>query len=184
MRNTAQEEYKLAGRKAQAGFSLIELLIVVAIILIIAGIAIPNLLRSRMSANQAAAVSNLRTITTASVSYWVTYSNGYPASLGILGGAGAATCNGAILIDPVIATAPNQRSGYQFTFTGDQGNVTISPSGCTPGFNGYFASAAPLTVGTTGNISYCSSEPGIIHYDTAGASAATAAACDALPTLQ
>ena len=70
------------------GFSLIELLIVVAIILIIAAIAIPNMLRSKLSANQASAVANLRTITTASVSYWVTYSNGYPPSLASLGGPG------------------------------------------------------------------------------------------------
>jgi len=171
--------------KASRGFSLIELLIVVAIILIIAAIAIPNMLRSRMSANQASAVANLRTVTTASVSYWVTYSNGYPASLAILGGPGpGATCNAAVLVDQIITAAPNQKSGYQFAFTGDQGNVANPPAGCTPGFLGFFATAAPLTPGVTGNMSYCSSEPGIIHVDTTGAAAGTSAACDALPTLQ
>ena len=184
MRNRSRQRCHAAGGRTQAGFSLIELLIVVAIILIIAAIAIPNMLRSRMSANQASAVANLRAITTASVSYWVTYSNGYPASLAVLGGSGAATCNGAILIDPIIAVAPNQRSGFQFVFSGDQGNVAVPPPGCTPGFEGYFATAAPITIGTTGNMSYCSSEPGIIHVDTTGAAAATAADCDALATLQ
>jgi prepilin-type N-terminal cleavage/methylation domain-containing protein len=171
--------------KAERGFSLIELLIVVAIILIIAAIAIPSLLRSRMDANQASGVANLRTISTAAVSYWVTYSNGYPATLGTLGGNGpVATCNQAILIDEVIAAAPSQKSGYQFTYTGDQGNVTTVPPGCTPGFNGYLATAAPIVVGLTGNISYCNNEPGVIHYDTTGAVAASSATCDLLPVIQ
>lgn len=166
------------------GFSLIELLIVVAIILIISAIAIPNLLRSRQSANQAAAVANVRTVTTAAVSYWVTYSNGYPPSLASLGGtANPATCNQAILVDEVITTAPNQKNGYQYAYAGEQGNVANSPSGCTAGFNGYVISAVPLTKGTTGLISYCSTEPGIIHYDSAGGPIADGTACAALPTL-
>lgn len=170
--------------KAQSGFSLIELLIVVAIILIIAAIAIPNLLRSRQSANQAAAVANVRTITTAAVSYWVTYSNEYPPSLASLGGAVApATCNQAILIDEVISAAPSQKNGYQYAYVGEQGNVANPPVGCTPGFNGYVISAVPLTKGTTGLISYCSTEPGIIHYDSAGGAIPDEATCTALPTL-
>lgn len=170
--------------RSENGFSLIELLIVVAIILIIAGIAIPNMLRSKMSANQAAAVANVRTITTASVSYWVTYANGYPPTLATLGGVGAASCNGAILIDEVITVPPYQKSGYTYNLTGDQGPVAHPPAGCAPGFVGYLVTATPITVGTTGNESYCSSEPGIIHYDTTGVTAATAANCTALPTLE
>lgn len=167
------------------GFSLIELLIVVAIILIIAAIAIPNMLRSRMAANQATAVANLRTITSASVSYSVTYGNGYPPSLGALGGVSGnpATCNASILIDPILSTAPYQKTGFQFAMTGTQGNVATSPAGCTPGFNGYLATAAPINNGLTGTISYCSSEDGIIHYDTSGAVAASGAACTALSNL-
>ena len=166
------------------GFSLIELLIVVAIILIIAAIAIPNMLRSRLAANQASAVANLRTISTAAVSYWVTYGNGYPGDLPTIGGVGpGATCNAAVLIDNSLSTAPYQKSGYQYALTGDQGNVSVSPPGCTPGFVGYLATAVPLTFGTTGNLSYCSSEPGIIHYDPSGTVAGTSAICNALPNL-
>jgi type IV pilus assembly protein PilA len=167
------------------GFSLIELLIVVAIILIIAAIAIPNLLRARQSANQASAVANVRTISTASVSYWVTYGNGYPPSLASLGGAGAATCNASILIDPVLSTAPFQKSGYQYPYAGQEGTVTLVPPSCaSPGFLGYLATAVPITIGLTGNISYCTCEPGIIHMDTSGAVAADETACNALPILQ
>jgi len=172
--------------KSQSGFSLIELLIVVAIILIIAAIAIPNMLRSKMAANEAAAVANLRSISTAAVSYWVIYSNGYPPTLATLGGPAnaAATCTQSILIDEVIASPPYQKSGYQFTYTGDQGAVTTVPPGCAPGFNGYLATASPLAMGLTGNISYCNNEPGVIHYDTTGAVAASAANCNVLPTIQ
>jgi type IV pilus assembly protein PilA len=171
--------------KTQSGFSLIELLIVIAIILVITAIAVPNLLRSRQAANQASAVANLRTVTTAAVSYWVQYGNGYPPNLATLGGVGAApTCAAALLIDNQIASAPSQKSGYQFVLNGDQGNVTLVPAGCpAPGFMGYLATSTPTVEGTTGIMSYCSSEPGVIHYDTTGAVAGSSAICLALPSL-
>jgi len=93
-------------RTHQKGFSLIELLIVVAIILIISAIAIPNLLRSRMAANEASAVGSIRTINTSAVMYSATYPNvGFPPSLAALGGAApcTATTTNACLLDEVLA---------------------------------------------------------------------------------
>jgi type IV pilus assembly protein PilA len=168
----------------QEGFSLIELLIVVAIILIIAAIAIPNFLRSKMAANEAGAVENVRTITTASVIYSTTWQNGYAPTLDSLGGTGTtSTCDLSNLLDPVLATAPYTKAGYIYGYTGEEGNVTTTPIGCgIPGFNGYLVTAVPQN-SYTGTRSFCSSEPAVIHYDTTGAVAASEAACEALPSL-
>src|SRR5574340_776405 len=103
-------------RNKQKGFSLIELLIVVAIILIIASIAIPNLLRARMSANEAAAVSAVRTINTAEISYNSAYPTvGFASTLAALGGSTCAPPNSssACLIDSQLASG--SKSGYTFT---------------------------------------------------------------------
>jgi len=146
-------------KKNQNGFSLIELLIVVAIILIIAAIAIPNLLRSRMAANEASAVGSLRTINTACVTYSTTYQSvGYPASLAALGPAATATSTSADLVDSVLSAGT--KSGYTFTYTQD---TTNTPS------TGYTVQGEPQTRGTTGQRGFFTDQSGVIRYNTAAA---------------
>jgi len=169
-----------------AGFTLLELLVVVAIILIIAGISIPNLLKSRMTANEGSAVGNLRTISTASVVYNSTFGNGFPPSLNALGGitAAAAKCDFANLIADNLASPPSQQSGYSFTYVGQNGNASQGAGCGAPGFNGYLTYAVPLSEGITGQRSFCSDTPGVIHFDINGKAPADDNACDALPPLQ
>lgn len=182
MSNARQFE-KTAERTS--GFSLIELLIVVAIILIIAAIAIPNLLRSKIAANDASAAETIHAVLVASSIYEVTWGNGFPPSLNVMGGISGAipTCNQAQLLQPLLVNPPYQKSGYTISYTGTNGNVT-APTGCgAPGFMGYLVTAVPITLGSTGDRSFCSDEPGVIHYDVTGAAVASSAACDALPVL-
>ncbi len=117
-------------KRKERGFSLIELLIVVAIILIIAAIAIPNLLRSRMAANEASAVGSIRTMNTAAISFYSTYADGFPPDLATLGGAGG-SCKAAGLLDSVLAGG--QKSGYNFAL--QPGIVAFAPvpAGCAAG---------------------------------------------------
>jgi len=151
--------------KKQKGFSLIELLIVVAIILIIAAIAIPNLLRSRMAANEASAVGSIRTINTAEVTYQAAYPDiGYAATLANLGGATAAcappavaTSAAACLIDSSLTTGAFQKSGYTFASAGAiVGGGTIR--------NTYTVTGVPQGIGTTGQRGFFSNESGVIRY--------------------
>jgi len=145
-------------RKREKGFSLIELLIVVAIILIIAAIAIPNLLRSKMAANEASAVGSLRTLNTACVSYSTTYGTGYPAALANLGPGTPATAATADLIDSVLASGT--KSGYVFTF------VSGAPvGGQVPT---YTINANPVTVGTTGQRGFFTDQSGVIRANPTG----------------
>jgi len=144
------------------GFSLIELLIVVAIILIIAAIAIPNLLRSRIAANEASAVGSLRTLNTAEITYNTTYpATGFACSLGVLAppsGSASPTSSAAGLIDSNLSSGT--KSGYSFG---------ISSCSGTPA-NTYSTGAQPLTAGTTGQRYFCSDSSGVIKYDTASVS--------------
>ena len=140
------------------GFSLIELLIVVAIILLIAAIAVPSFLRSRIVANESAAAASLRTLNTAQIAYNSAYPTvGYASTLTVLGGT---TCSppsssSACLIDTVLAGG--QRSGYSFTLT----NVTGTPAGT------YNVIAAPDT-GTIRDIRYfCSFADAVMRYSMA-----------------
>lgn len=172
------------GAEGQRGFTLIELLIVVAIILTIASIAIPSFLRSRMAANEAAAVSNVRAVSTAATVYNATWSNGYPPNLGTLGGTAiAATCNQAVLLDPLITTPPFQKSGYTFSYKGTGPNTPPAAGCAAQGYNAYLTTAVPIVVGSSGGRSFCSDLPGVIHFDVTGNAIASTAACDALPAL-
>jgi type IV pilus assembly protein PilA len=159
-------------KKKQKGFSLIELLIVVAIILIIAAIAIPNLLRSKMAANQASAVGSVRTINTASITYNSTYGNGYPGNMVYIGNNGttSVSCGNAELIDSVLTSGT--KSGYNFVLTGTGTQLNSNTSACTAGpfgwSSGYMITGVPVTVGTTGQTSYCSDGTGVIRQNPTG----------------
>lgn len=179
----AKIEARIRRAEDSQGFSLIELLIVVAIILIIAAIAIPNYLRSKIAANEASAAEHVRAITTAATVYNTTWNNGYPPNLPALGGAAlTATCTQAALLDQLITTPPFIKSGYTFSYNGVGSNTPAVP-GCPRGFYSYLVAAKPTTVGATGERSFCSDLPGVIHFDITGAAIASQAQCDALPAL-
>ena len=150
-------------KRSEKGFSLIELLIVVAIILIIAAIAIPNLLRSKMAANEASAVGSLRTLNTASVTYSTTY-GGYPGALSKLGPASPATSTSADLVDSVLASGT--KSGYSFTWTAG----TTDSSG---NYLNYSIAAQPITPGTTGQRYFYTDQSGVIRANASGAATST-----------
>jgi type IV pilus assembly protein PilA len=150
--------------KRQKGFSLIELLIVVAIILIIAAIAIPNLLRSRIAANEASAVGSLRTLNTSEVTYNSTYPNaGFACTLAALGppsSGASASSSAAGLIDSNLSGG--NKSGY-----------TFSPGTCNTASTitvDYQWKADPQVPGTTGQRYFCTDVSGVIKFHTSSSS--------------
>jgi prepilin-type N-terminal cleavage/methylation domain-containing protein len=171
--------------RKQKGFSLIELLIVVAIILIIAAIAIPNLLRARIAANESSAVQSLRTINTAQVTYQSQYPTvGYASTLASLGPATAAGCAGvaptstnACLLDWVVSNAKTvPKSGYYFT------DPVVTAGG---GINiDYELDGTPAAGNQSGVRGFCSSSDGVIRFENPAAVQGTVAKCAAATALQ
>jgi len=144
--------------RRQRGFSLIELLIVVAIILIIVAIAIPNFLRSRIAANQASAIESMRIIGTAEVTYFSTYSTGFSTTMTVLGPPPAGqqvSPTAAGLIDE--ALAGGEKSGYSFSY-----NSTDFDAGSNKWY-GYTLQANPDIVGQTGGMYYYTDQSHVIR---------------------
>jgi type IV pilus assembly protein PilA len=169
--NPVMSKQNIAQRK-QKGFSLIELLIVVAIILIIAAIAIPNFLRSKMAANESSAVASMRIIITAEAAYNGNFPNqGYSTALTDLGGAppcAVATVTAACLIDNLLANAGTSaagKSGYYFTYT---------PAAAVGGFiPSYSLTGLPVGPGSTGQRGFFTDDTGVVRYATSGSATST-----------
>lgn len=152
----------------ERGFSLIELLIVVAIILVIAAIAVPSFLHSRIAANEASAVYSVRTINTAQVTYATTYPTiGYAATLNTLAApaSGPVSSANAGVLDWILGctTPVCSKSGYNFQIT----NVTGTP------VSAYTVTGVPITIGITGYRGFCSDNMNPVWIDPTGGSNCT-----------
>jgi len=139
-------------KRTEKGFSLIELLIVIAVIGIIAAIAVPNLLQSRMAGNEASAISTVRNVVSAQATYMTSVGSGKYAPL--------TTLNGSGMVDSVVASGT--KDGYSFAVSLGAGNSAFS------------VTARPANFQYTGVRSFYSNESGVIRYTTADAAATSA----------
>jgi prepilin-type N-terminal cleavage/methylation domain-containing protein len=170
-----------AGKPGLRGFSLIELLIVVAIILIIAAIAIPNLLRARIAANESSAANSVRQISRAQVAYYAAYPDeGYADTLNDLAGP-TTNCQpsvtSACLLDPSLSSG--QKSGYNFAATG------VLPDGAMN--TAFVVGAAPITFNSTGVRDFCATADGVLRSQTGATGNAPPSdltACAGFPATQ
>jgi type IV pilus assembly protein PilA len=154
-------------RASDAGFTLIELMIVMSIMLILMALIVPQVTRMKKTANQTSAVNTMQVIGKAQISYNSAYpANGYACTLSALGGdpkSGAPSPQASQLIEPTLA-ATGQKSGYTFTIS----NCTKVTVNNQDTYTSYQLNAVPQAVGKTGDNGYCSDENNIIRVDPAG----------------
>lgn len=145
----------MRGTSHQHGFSLLELIIAVVLILVLAAIAIPSFMRSRMSANEAAAVASLRALTAACTAYSTTWGQGFPVKLANLRPGTPATSSAADLIDSVLAAGT--KSGYKFVY--------VSGAPTSGKIVSYTINANPIKVNTTGTRYFFTDQSGVTRYN-------------------
>lgn len=156
-----------ANRRDEAGFTLVELLIVMSVILIIITLAIPSYEHVHIKANETSAIASVRMLNSMETEYNSSYpSHGFACSLATLGGAkqsaGGGTAEAAGLIPEDLSSG--SKAGYNFTIANCAKNTVNN----VDQFNSYQITATPVNVGKTGNRTFCSDESGQIRFDPKG----------------